>query len=129
MGSFDMLAASLYTVITSVVIAFHIALLFGAPWGEFALAGKFPGRLPGRARIIVAFEIAVLVVMNMFVLIHSRLVPNDLQEITNIAIWGVVAITSVSVILNIITPSKPERMLWGPVTVMQLICCSVVALS
>lgn len=124
-----MLSALIYTVITSLVIAFHVALLFGAPWGDFALGGKFPGRLPRRARIVVVFEIAVLVAMSMIVLIHSGLLASNFHEISKTAIWGVVVITSVSATLNLITPSKRERMLWGPVTLIQLVCCLVVAMS
>ncbi|MCG8381492.1 MAG: hypothetical protein MJA28_04615 [Gammaproteobacteria bacterium] len=125
----EMFAALIYTVMTSVVIAFHIALLLGAPWGEFALAGKYPGHLPGRARVIVAVEIAVLVMMNVIVLIRAGQVARDFHDISNIAIWGVVVITSVSVVLHLITPSKREKMLWGPVTLIQLICCFAVAVA
>jgi len=36
---------------------------------------------------------------------------------------------AVSAILNMITPSKRERMLWAPVSVVFLVCATCVALS
>ena len=39
-------AAVLFTLVTTGAVAFQVALSLGAPWGSYAMAGKFPGRLP-----------------------------------------------------------------------------------
>lgn len=44
-------AAIVYAVISSVVVAFQIALAAGAPWGEYAMGGAVPGQFPPALRI------------------------------------------------------------------------------
>lgn len=33
-----------------VVIAFHVAMICGAPWGHLTMGGRWPGALPPAAR-------------------------------------------------------------------------------
>ncbi len=40
--------------------------------------------------------------------------------------WAALGIAALSTVLNLITPSKAERMLWGPVTVAMLVLALVV---
>jgi hypothetical protein len=42
-------------------------------------------------------------------------------------VWAVVALLAVGALLNAITPSRWERALWLPVTLVQLACVVVVA--
>jgi hypothetical protein len=44
------LAAIVYTLATAVVVGFRLALAAGAPWGEYAMGGRFPGRFPPAMR-------------------------------------------------------------------------------
>ena len=37
------LAAIVYALATAVVVGFQVALAAGAPWGEYAMGGRFPG--------------------------------------------------------------------------------------
>ena len=43
--------------------------------------------------------------------------------------WGALGIQAVSTLLNWITPSRPERRLWGPVTTAMFAMALVVLLS
>jgi hypothetical protein len=44
----------LFLLIILFVILFQIALVFGAPWGEYTMGGKFHGKLPIKISIIIA---------------------------------------------------------------------------
>jgi len=45
------LAAIIHTVLMALVILFQIALALGAPWGQYAMGGSFPGVYPVAMRI------------------------------------------------------------------------------
>ena len=122
-------AAYVFSIFTAVGVIFQFALALGAPWGEMAMGGKFPGRFPPKMRISALVQMVLLVLIAMVVLTRAGLVLNELFEFSKSAIWFVVALCVVSAILNIITPSKKERMLWAPVTIVLVICAFVVAMS
>ncbi len=42
-------------------------------------------------------------------------------------VWIVVAVTGISLVLNLITPSSKEQMIWAPVAFIVFICSLVVA--
>jgi hypothetical protein len=44
-------------------------------------------------------------------------------------VWVVVAFSTLSLILNLITPSAMERAIWAPVAFLMLSCSLIVALS
>ncbi|MFT6992309.1 MAG: hypothetical protein ACJASL_004309 [Paraglaciecola sp.] len=122
-------SAYIFSTLTSVVILFQLALALGAPLGEMAMGGKFPGRFPPQMRIVALIQVAILVMVTLIVLIRAGLVPGQYSEISETAIWFVVAFCIVGVVLNTITPSKKERIMWAPVTIILLICVLIVANS
>jgi len=63
------------------------------------------------------------------VLTRAGLIFVNYFEFSKSAIWFVVALCVISAILNTITPSKKERMLWSPVTITLVACAVVVARS
>ncbi|MDO6563530.1 hypothetical protein Q4488_09060 [Amphritea sp. 1_MG-2023] len=122
-------AASIFSFLATVVMLFQLALALGAPWGEMAMGGKFPGRFSPKLRISALVQLLLLALMALIVLIRAGLVFSELFELSKSVIWFVVALCVVSAILNTITPSKKERMLWSPVTIILVICAVVVARS
>jgi len=122
-------AAYLFSVLIAVVVLFQLALALGAPWGEMAMGGKFPGRLPLRMRIAALVQIAVLVFIALIVLTRAGVILDEFSSLSKLAIWAVVVFSLIGTILNTITPSKKERMLWAPVTTVLLICATYVAVS
>lgn len=122
-------AAYLFSVLIAVVVLFQLALALGAPWGEMAMGGKFPGRLPLRMRIAALVQIAVLVFIALIVLTRAGVILDEFSSLSKLAIWAVVVFSLIGTILNTITPSKKERMLWVPVTTVLLICATYVAVS
>lgn len=123
------IAAYIFCFLISVVIIFQLGLALGAPWGEMAMGGKFPGRLPVQMRIAAIVQIFVLMLVEFVVFTRAGLGSKEYIEFSESAIWPVVVFCVVGVILNVITPSKKERALWAPVTVVLLICSVIVATS
>lgn len=53
--------AYLFSALIAFVVLFQFALALGVPWGEMALGGKYPGRLPSRMRIAALIQVVVLI--------------------------------------------------------------------
>ena len=123
------IAAYIFAFLTAVVMLFQVALALGAPWGEMAMGGKFPGRFPPMLRIGAIVQMLLLAFATLVVLTRVGLVLESYFEFSKSAIWFVVALCVVSAILNTITPSKKERMLWSPVTIVLVVCSVIVAWS
>ena len=122
-------AAYLFSILIAFVVAFQLALALGAPWGELAMGGKFPGRLPLRMRIAALVQMVVLLFVALIVLTRAGVILDEFSSLSKSVIWSVVVFSLIGAILNTITPSKKERMLWAPVTILLLICATYVAVS
>ena len=123
------LAAYVFTGLTIVVVIFQLALASGVPWGEMAMGGKFPGRFSPKMRVAALVQMALLFFMALVILSHVGLVLEQYSVLSKSAVWFVVVVCAVSAILNTITPSKKERMLWAPVAILLFFCSFVVARS
>jgi hypothetical protein len=110
-------AAWLYAALAAIVVLFQIALALGAPWGHLAMGGRFPGRYTPMLRIGALAQGALLAFMAVIVLGRAGLVS---PAPPGWLFWVAVAISALSAVLNIITPSIPERRLWGPVALVML---------
>ncbi|NOX51104.1 MAG: hypothetical protein GXP16_11315 [Gammaproteobacteria bacterium] len=121
--------AYVYCLFTAIVVVFQLALALGMPWGEMAMGGKFPGRYPLHMRIISLVMIVVLMLVAAIVLTRAGLMLEDYYEFSESAIWGVVVYSALGAIMNTITPSKKERMLWAPVSIVLFISVTYVAMN
>lgn len=124
-----LVAAYTFGVLIAIVVLFQLALALGAPWGEMAMGGKFPGRFPTAMRVAALFQIVILVFIALIVLARAGIFLEAFSAFAESAIWGVVIYSLLGTILNIMTPSKKERILWVPVTMGLLICSAIVAVS
>jgi hypothetical protein len=120
------LAAFAYLVATLVVIGFQVALALGAPWGGYAMGGRFPGRFPPSMRLLAMAQAAVLSLLALVVLESAGLVSLGLADWL---IWVAVAVSAVSVVMNAASRSPGERRLWMPVGLVMLASSLIVALS
>ena len=102
-----------YAALAGLPIAMQIALAFGAPMGRFTVGGRFPGRLPGPWRALALVQASLLVAMACAMLDRGGVLRLGLPDV---AFWVALALTVLTTIANIATPSRPERLLWGPVT-------------
>jgi hypothetical protein len=123
------IAAYIFTLFTVFVVIFQFALALGAPWGEIAMGGKFPGRFPSQMRIVALGLMSLHLFIALIVLIRSGLIISGYFELSKLIIWFIVVLYVIATILNIITPSKKERILWAPISVILLICSYIVANS
>ncbi|MFY7867073.1 hypothetical protein [Roseateles sp.] len=109
------LAALLFALLSLGVCAFQLALILGAPWGEFTLGGKWRGALPRRARWIPFISLLVFAGLVLIVLAGSGFALTAYQAQAQTWIWGVVGYCALGCVLNAITPSRRERVIWLPV--------------
>ncbi len=118
-----------YSCLMIFAMIFQFILALGVPWGDFAMGGKFSGKLPPIMRIISILQILVLLFAVIAVLATVGFIFQEYQYIAKRAIWFVVVFHFVSLALNIITPSKKERMLWSPICVLLFACSVIIALN
>ncbi|MGH1413307.1 MAG: hypothetical protein ACRBB0_07420 [Pelagimonas sp.] len=94
------------------IIFFQIALIAGAPLGEFTQGGQVKGALPARGRLIAAISIPILLFCGAAIVSVAGFPGLDWPRRTG---WIALVVMTISAILNWITPSKKERAVWGPI--------------
>ena len=122
-------AAKIYAVFTLIVIAFQLALAAGAPWGSISMGGKFPGVYPKKMRIAAIFMGAFLGLQALIVAVSAGWIYPEWQTAISRLIWMVVVINVLGFLMNLITPSRWERIIWSPVALVFLLCSVLVAWS
>jgi hypothetical protein len=122
------LAASAFAATTAAVVLFQLALALGAPWGSLAMGGALTGVYPPAMRAAAVAQAVLLAGFAAVVLARAGVAFPRLARPSRWPAWIVVAFMAVSVILNLITPSGGERLLWAPVTVVLFACSLRVAL-
>jgi hypothetical protein len=122
-------AAIVFAAAVVGAIGFQLALALGAPWGDYAMGGRFPGRLPASMRMVAVAQAVVLALLAAVVLARAGLVLETWASTAAWPIWVVVAFSGVSLILNSITSSKGERRVWVPVAIIMLGSSLFVALA
>ena len=121
------LSALVYGIVTLVVIAFQLALAAGVPWGEFAMGGAYPGQFPPELRVAAVVQAVVLGLLALVVMARAGIALPKWSKPSRWLVWVVVAFSALSLVLNSITPSARERMIWAPVALVMLVCSVIVA--
>lgn len=125
----DDLAAVAYLLATTLAVGFQVALTFGAPWGMYAMGGRYPGKFPPVMRLAALFQAVLLAVLALIVLSEAGLVAPSLAADFPSLIWVPVAVSAISVSLNAMSRSPGERRIWVPVGVVLLASSLIVALA
>jgi hypothetical protein len=123
------LAARAFAGLTLIVCLFQLALAAGAPWGEFAMGGAFPGVYPPAMRVAAVVQSLILGAAALIVLVRAGLALPRWRPASRPLAWAVVALLAVGVILNLITPSGLERLVWAPVAILLFLTALRVALD
>lgn len=113
---------------TLFVVLFQIVMAIGAPWGHLAMGGRYPGKFPMRIRIAALVQAVLLALLALVVLIRARIILPDLYDATDIGVWVVVVIYAISLVMNLVTPSKWEKILWVPVALILTVGSLIIAL-
>ena len=122
------IAAVTFVLVTLGAIGFQVALALGAPWGAYAMGGKYPGRFPAPMRIAAVVQALILGGLAGIVLARAGLARAPWAPAASWLIWVAVAFSAVSLVLNSITTSKGERLVWVPVAIVMLTTSLTVAL-
>jgi len=122
-------AAIIYAIVTFGVVAFEIALAAGAPWGAYAMGGASPGQFPPALRIAAIVQAMLQAGMAAVILARAGLVLPGWWRVSHWLVWIVVALTALSLVLNLITPSAGERAIWAPTLSLMLISSLIVGFS
>ena len=108
-------AALAFAALTGLVCAFQLALAAGAPWGEYAMGGAFPGVMPPAMRVAAVVQVGVLVAVALVVASRAGLVLPGWRRAARPLTLAIVGLLGLGVALNLITPSPMERLIWAPV--------------
>jgi hypothetical protein len=122
-------AAVIFAIAVAGIVAFQVGLGLGAPWGAYAMGGRYPGRFPPPMRIAAVVQAVVLIVLALLVLSVAGLVLPSIGRALPWVAWIAVAFSAVSLVLNLVTPSAVERRLWAPVGAVLLVTSLAVALT
>lgn len=123
------IAAVTYAIISVGVVAFQLALALGMPWGAYAMGGVYPGQFPPPMRVAAVIQAVLLSLVAGVVLACAGLALPRWARVSRWLTWGVVSLLGVSVLLNFISPSGGERIIWTPVAALLLLCAIVVAVE
>jgi hypothetical protein len=93
------------------------------------MGGAVPGQLPPALRVAAIIQAAVLLLLAGVVVARSGIGLLRWARISTRLIWVVVAVVAASAVLNMITPSSGERIIWAPVTMILLLSSLLVATS
>lgn len=119
-------AAWAYAGLSLLVILFQFALALGAPYGHMAMGGRYPGRFPPAMRGAAVVQGALHIPLALAVLERAGQITTPLPDWL---FWVACAMILVATPMNLITPSRAERALWGPVTVIMLASIGVIAFA
>lgn len=123
------LLANIYMALTIFIVLFQLALVFGAPLGEYTMGGKFPGKLPVKMRIAALIQIFILLLFVSVVIAKSGISLKQYHSIGRIGIWFVVAFFILGSIVNLSSRSKKEKLVMGPANIIALIITLLIAIS
>ena len=127
--NFVVVAALVQSIIPLGVFVFQVALLFGAPWGEFAMGGQNKGALPARLRWTSGVSAVLMLVQSGHYLAQAGVFAPLLDATWNsVANWLWFAFTIVGLAMNSISRSKKERNLWVPALAVSTVCTFIVAM-
>jgi uncharacterized membrane protein len=121
-------AAIIMAIVQIVVALFQLALVLGAPMGEYAFGGQNKGKLPTRLRISSAFSFVLLLAIagHYFAQagVFQQLAPGAINTVAN---WCLVGFFVVGLVMNAISRSKKERQMWVPVLLLSVVLSIIIA--
>jgi hypothetical protein len=92
------------------------------------MGGAAPGRFPPAMRIAAVIQAALIAAMAAVILARAGVWLPGWWQMADWPVWVVVGLTTLSLVLNLITPSAGERAIWAPVLSLLVICSLAVAL-
>ena len=117
-------------VLLTGLVTFQLALALGAPWGRAAYGGAIERPTPkmraSSAVASVVWAFIALVTLRRGGHPAPRVLP---ERVVPVVMWIAVGLLAVGSVLNLITPSRLERMIWAPVTLVLLVTTTATELA
>lgn len=122
--------AAWFLVASTVATAlFQVAIVLGAPLGEYSYGGTNPGVLSARFRVASVFSALLMLGISGHYLAQIGVFSPILAEPGNsIVNWFLVGLFALAAILNNITKSEKEKRVFGSVTLAMLLASVIVAI-
>jgi hypothetical protein len=124
----DAFASGFLVFATFATALFQLALVLGAPMGEYAFGGQTP-KLPHQYRFSSAVSFLVMLAISGHYIAQlgwlAPLLEPNLNAIIN---WVLVGFFTLSAVVNNLTKSEKEKRLWGGVTIAMLLSSIIVAI-
>lgn len=111
------------------VVLFQLALILGAPLGEYTQGGFDTGSLETQGRLVATVSAVALTVMGLIMLALVGEGPLQYRSphlIRRFAI-AATAYSGIGVLMNMASQSEYERLIWTPITALGF-ACGVIAL-
>lgn len=118
---------STYLIFLTFIVIWQIALILGAPLGEYTMGGQNKGELPKKKKYFAVVSICLLIFYAFNVLSQTDVYFQKWRNVTNVTVWLVVLLNALTLLGNTITKSKKERNLWFPITLIMFICILIIA--
>ncbi len=112
-----------------VITLFQIALVAGAPWGQYAMGGAYPGVYPWPMRMAALAQVFIYLGVAVMVVARMRWALTPLHKLSRTLLWPIAVLFAVATILNLISPSSPERLLWTPFAAVMFVASLRLALA
>ena len=117
-------------VLLTGLVAFQLALALGAPWGRAAYGGAtdhptIPMRVGSAVASVVWTGIALVMLCRGGHRVPQIVPPTAVPVVMRSSI----GLLGVGLVMNVITPSKLERMIWAPVILLILVATTITELS
>ena len=123
-------AAFILVAVQIIVSLFQLALVLGAPMGEYTLGGQIKGKLSVKLRLVSAISLLLnLAIAGHYLAQTGTIQPLLQSDLNQIANWALVAFTASGLVMNSISRYKKERNMWVPVLLLSLTCAVIVAIG
>lgn len=120
-------------VLFAAVALFQLALALGAPLGAFANGGRATrddGTLPPSYRLSSAVSAVLLVIFAVVILVRGGAIgASGGGTLVTVMSWVVVAFMAVNTATNLMGRHWVERYVFGGVTAVLVVLCSIVAVA
>ena len=117
------------SVLLGIVIILGILLIMRLPLGELTMGGRYKV-WPGKLRIVAASQLAVQLFALYILLAAGRKVPLFVSEkATKIACIVFAVFFVFNTFMNIISPSKKEKMIMTPMSALAAVCFALAAIQ
>ena len=123
-----LIAALIAVVFFTVLSIFQLLLAIGLRLGKLAYGGKYE-KLPTNMRIMSIVAIGIFVLASISVLERAVIIIIFNNPIlTMVIVWIIAIYLAFNTLLNLLSKSKPEKLIMTPISLISAICCFIVVI-